>query len=118
MKPRHLASKQHNAALERYDERFDNAHYARVTGGKSTSFCNRLIDDCLALCGSPYHSLSESEYTPDAISYLERFADNLDRRADLKTVYNYMLSLQHGYSPSERMTVHARDTIWRILKGL
>jgi len=60
-------------AQKKYAERFDGEMYKRATEGLSGVAANVLIDDALALCGSPHYKLSRSEWDMPQIKFLELF---------------------------------------------
>ena len=57
-----------------YNMHFDNVRYTAATQGKSTQYANALIDEAMALCGSPYHKMSDRRWSTEAVAFLERFA--------------------------------------------
>lgn len=63
----------HVAAGARYNERYQNSVYLIATQGKSVAYCNRLIDDAMALCGCPFVKFSQKSYDPFATGFLALF---------------------------------------------
>ena len=61
-------------ANKRYHQAYDNELYTVATTGKSIEYANALIDEALALCGSPYYKLSRRQWSSNAIEFLKRFA--------------------------------------------
>lgn len=68
-----LGDKSFWKAQAKYNNRFDNVPYAKAIHGKSNRYANALIDDALALCGSPYYALSKRNWGADAIEFLRLF---------------------------------------------
>ena len=68
-----LAQKLDGEAMDRYNAAYSNTHHVKATQGKSTRYANALIDEALALCGSPYYKLSNRAWSVEAQSFLERF---------------------------------------------
>jgi hypothetical protein len=67
-----IADKQHELAMALYNARYDNALYSQATGGKSNGYANALIDEALALCGSPYYRVSRRNWGPEAVGFLSQ----------------------------------------------
>jgi len=57
-----------------YNSAFDNHLYTMATQGKGTQYANALIDEAMALCGSPFHKMSNRRWSVKAVAFLERFA--------------------------------------------
>lgn len=70
-----LADKRHSEAMSRYNARYNNAVYVRATDGMSCTHQFRLQDDALALCGSPYYSVSRMRWGEEATAFLALFGD-------------------------------------------
>ena len=68
-----LGDSQHLTAQQRYSERFDAHLYNVATARKSSVYANALIDDALAICGSPYYKLSDRRYSAEALTFLQLF---------------------------------------------
>lgn len=62
-------------ASRQYNERFDNATYVAAVNGLSIVRINRLIDDAMALCGSPYHAMSHTRWSQAAWDFLALFCE-------------------------------------------
>ena len=73
MNQRVLARKQEIAAVERYQIRYNTATHMAATAGKITKYANALIDEALAICGSPYYKLSNRRWSKEALAYLALF---------------------------------------------
>lgn len=74
------ARDRHQAAAKRYNVAVNMEAYRAATKGKSLSYCNVLIDDAMALCGSPFHALSKrflaESYSAEAARFLSGFAEH------------------------------------------
>jgi len=62
-------------AMERYHAGYNNIIFVKATVGKSTQYANALIDESLAICGSPYYKLSNRKWSAEAIEHLNNFAN-------------------------------------------
>lgn len=61
-------------ASNRYHYNFDAKLYNAATKGKSIAYCNRLIDQAMAICGYPGYTFNRyARLSKKAISFLERF---------------------------------------------
>jgi len=69
-----LAEKQEALAMAKYNANYDNHLYALATQGKSNAYANALIDEAMAICGSPYYKLSNRQWSSAAIDHLTRFS--------------------------------------------
>ena len=68
-----LGSRGSDTATVKYSSRFFAHLYNAATKGKSTEYANALIDDALALCGSPFHKLSRRHWGEKALLFLDPF---------------------------------------------
>ena len=48
--------------------------YAKATKGKSVGYCNALIDEAMAICGSPYYGVTHRKWSSHALEFLAYFA--------------------------------------------
>jgi hypothetical protein len=72
---RHLADRQHDIATAFYNSRFDADLYRAATENTPPGFCNRLLDDALAISGDPFYKLSYTHnYSDAAKRFLAAFA--------------------------------------------
>jgi hypothetical protein len=70
----------HADAIVRYFRHYDHTLFVKAVDGKSIEYSNMLIDDALALCGSPWYTPTEFSYCHDAEVFLHRFvADEMER---------------------------------------
>ena len=69
-----MAVKANKAATAKYNAKFNNVTFLAATEGKSSPYANALIDDSLALCGSPHYKLSNRRWSKDALAHLQNFA--------------------------------------------
>jgi len=69
---------QSRQAMKRYNENFNARLYNQATARKSVGYANRLIDDALAICGSPHYAISDRRYSKEAMTFLEAFALPVD----------------------------------------
>ena len=69
-----LGDDRHHRAMNVYHVHYDNKLYAKAIKGKSVRYGNALIDEALALCGSPFYKLSDRRWSAAAVAFLERFA--------------------------------------------
>jgi len=63
------------AANDKYNGRFNNAAYQAATKNRTVKFANALIDEALALCGSPHHKVTYRAWSPVALDFLALFVD-------------------------------------------
>lgn len=68
-----LAAGQDKKAMIKYNLCYNNHVYTTATKDKSYHFANQLIDDGLALCGSPFYKLSNTDYSNKALDFLKLF---------------------------------------------
>lgn len=68
-----IAEKQDIVAYTRYNTQYDNTFYKIATHKKTLKYSNSLIDEALAICGSPYYKLSRRRWSKDAINFLKLF---------------------------------------------
>lgn len=64
----------HDLAAALYQARFRPIAYQRATGHRSNRYANALIDDAMAICGSPYYKISQRKWPRAAVEFLELFA--------------------------------------------
>lgn len=69
-----MADRQHDLATALYNRYYDNYLYQRATVGRSLKYAGALMDEALALCGSPYYKVSRRNWCPKAVDFLYRFA--------------------------------------------
>ena len=62
-------------AMKKYHERYDNELYKAATDGRDPVYCNRLIDNALALSGHPDYKLDRYEWSEEALAWLEKFVE-------------------------------------------
>ena len=67
---RDLATQQEIKAMKKYNALYNNVTFTKATQGKSTQYANALIDESLAICGSPYYKLSYRRWGKDALAHL------------------------------------------------
>lgn len=60
-------------ATRHYNGRYDNHVYSKATQGRGNAYANALIDEALALCGSPFYKLSNRNWGKDAQAFLSLF---------------------------------------------
>lgn len=72
----HIAST-YKAAVDKYNERFDNELYKAAIAGKTVAGANFVIDQALALCGDPHRQLiaDATQYTQAELAFYELFID-------------------------------------------
>lgn len=75
-----LAQKQEDTALALYNENFDNGLFSRAIVDKDSRYANSLINEALAICGSPYCKLSGRRWGKDAREFLKSFGNNARAR--------------------------------------
>lgn len=64
----------HARAVEIYNACYDDGLYRRAIASKRAALISQLIDDALALCGSPYYRVSRHHWSEPARLFLMRFA--------------------------------------------
>ena len=69
-----LAEKQEAVAMARYNQRYDNHLYQLATQSKSNQHANALINEAMAICGSPYYKLSRRRWSSAALDFLTLFS--------------------------------------------
>ncbi len=69
--------KRHQAAVKRYQQCYNNALYQRATAGKRTQRrivrANKMLDEAMAMCGSPYYKVTYTKWTDAEIDFLAPF---------------------------------------------
>ena len=73
-KQNEIAKNQEAQAMKKYHAGYDNHLYAIATCGKETAYANSLINEALAICGSPYYKLSFRNWSKAALNFLSRFS--------------------------------------------
>lgn len=70
-----LADNQHQSSMKRYNARIGIARhlYDRATVGTSMKYNLLLLDDAMALCGSPHYKVSNRRYSKQALAFLRVF---------------------------------------------
>ena len=68
-----LGYNQSSRATQHYFDVYKDRIYLAATNGKRQRYCNRLIDDALAICGSPNYELSKTNYGQEALDFLNLF---------------------------------------------
>ena len=68
-----LAKNQDSLAMAKYNNNYNNHLYQIATQGKSSTYANALIDEAMAICGSPYYRLSFRQWSKAALSFLAEF---------------------------------------------
>jgi hypothetical protein len=61
------------AAMRKYNERYNDDLFKRATKGKSSKYANMLLDDSIALVGSPFFQLTNFRYCDEACEFLFEF---------------------------------------------
>lgn len=69
-----LARRLHLQAFRRYDRAYNNELYLQATRHLDVQTCSLLVDDALALCGSPFHPISFTRWDDDQQRFLLSFA--------------------------------------------
>lgn len=69
-----LGRNQEQSAMNKYNNNYDNDLYRKATENKSNKYANALIDEALALCGSPFFKMSNRKWSPEAENFLNKFA--------------------------------------------
>ena len=67
------ADEKFQAALDRYNERYENQVYLRATANSTTRQSVALQDEALALCGSPYQRITRRPHTAAQEAFLALF---------------------------------------------
>ena len=66
-----------SAAMQRYNERYDNQVYLAATAALPTAnanlLANLLTDDALHLCGHPHYRMSNRDWSVPALKFLALF---------------------------------------------
>lgn len=71
-----LASAQNDRANARYHRHFDNKVYLAATIHGNSDRANLLIDEAMAICGSPYHAIHQDEHWNEAeLAFLQMFEE-------------------------------------------
>jgi hypothetical protein len=73
MKTYSMANEQDQKATKKYHAHFNNVLYTKAIQGKTTQYANALIDEALALCGSPHYKVSFRNWSQEAIAFLKPF---------------------------------------------
>lgn len=70
-----LADKQHQQSMKQYHARIGVARhlYDKATAGTSMKYNLLLLDDAMALCGSPHYAVSNRRYSKEALAFLKAF---------------------------------------------
>ncbi len=71
---RHLAAEQSQLAMTWYHSHFDPAVYCAAVHKRSVAYANALLDEAMAMCGSPFYKLSWRHWSPAAMAFLQLFA--------------------------------------------
>lgn len=69
-----LGRNQEQVAMNKYNHLYNNALYAKAVEGKTNRYCNDLINDAMAICGHPHYSLSNRNWSPEALSFLQVYS--------------------------------------------
>lgn len=67
------ADNRHAEATAFYNRRYNNHVYQIATQGKSIKLANALLDDAMALCGSPFYKISHRAWSETARDFLALF---------------------------------------------
>jgi len=73
------AEEQYNRALARFTRNLESARefYDYAIEGKGPAYADRLRDAALAMCGSPYHSISrKAKFNGEATLFLRYMAEH------------------------------------------
>lgn len=68
-----LGRNQEQAATNKYNQLYQNHVYAKAVEGKSNRYANDLINEALAVCGSPYYKLSNRNWSQEALDFLKLY---------------------------------------------
>ena len=60
-------------AFKEYHSGFDNHIFGTAIVGKDSKYASDLIDDALALCGDPWHTVSRTRWNTKALAFLALF---------------------------------------------
>lgn len=64
------------AAMQKYNERFDNELFLAATSWNNSPRANALIDEAMALCGHPRFALDPSaHWTDEELAFLNLFCE-------------------------------------------
>jgi hypothetical protein len=69
-----FAHPQSQRALKKYNALYDNTLLAAAKEGHDENYANLLIDDALAICGSPLYVLSRQAWDEKALRFLAQFS--------------------------------------------
>ena len=69
-----MGDKLMNEVYAKYHAGYNNDAFYLAIKRKGSAYANCLIDEALALCGSPYEKLSFRNWGKDAIAFLKKFA--------------------------------------------
>jgi hypothetical protein len=72
-KQQYIANIQERHAMEFYHSRYVNRVYQIAIQGKNNRYANKLLDDAMAICGSPYYKLSHVPWGCNSIAFLSLF---------------------------------------------
>lgn len=61
------------AATARYKERYDSKAYRAATVSLTIASANALLDDALFLCGHPYYTRSNRDWSENVLEFLALF---------------------------------------------
>jgi len=84
MKSMNIAVKMDFLAKHYYHEHFDNAIYHKATKGKTSTYDNALINEAMAICGSPFYTISWRNWSKEAIDFLSLFERNVQRELGVR----------------------------------
>ena len=68
-----LGESMNQAATARYHEYFDSQAYLAAIQHTSVAYRNALLDEALAICGSPFYKLSRRQWSKAAQVFLMLF---------------------------------------------
>jgi hypothetical protein len=71
-----LGRNQEQAAMNKYNQKFDVHFYRLAVENKSNRYANDLINEALALCGHPFYRMSNREWSQEAQDFLAKFAES------------------------------------------
>jgi len=77
MKSAKFVRNQERVALDKYHKAFDNVLYVQATKDDVSPYkrrSNQLIDEALAISGSPSFKVTLIEWNSDEVAFLEKFA--------------------------------------------
>lgn len=84
-----LAENQEAKAMKKYHSCYNNQTYIDATWDKTSQYANALIDECMALCGSPYYKLSSRRWGKAAIKHLRLFTKEESVDIDITNQVQY-----------------------------